>query len=47
MLIAEELAMEVVEVKRLSARVLVVRLIGGSGVLRIVFVYAPQTGSVS
>ena len=44
MLIAEELEIEVAEVKRLSARVLVERLMGGSGVLRIVSVYAPQAG---
>jgi hypothetical protein len=43
-LIAEEMADEVIEVKRLSDRVMYVRMSMKRGILRIVSAYAPQSG---
>ena len=43
-LVAEEQAMNIIEVKRLSARVIVLRMMVEKATLRVVSVYAPQVG---
>jgi hypothetical protein len=40
----EQMAQDVVEVKRWSARVMTIRILVNGGILRVISVYAPQTG---
>ena len=43
-LVKEELASEIIEVRRLSARVMMIRILMEHGTTRVISVYAPQVG---